>query len=77
MIIPLVGALYGWRSTPASGWLSIILGGSSSLAWQLLLHEPAGVPAILIGLVGSMIGFLLGRLVNTSVKAVASQEAAL
>lgn len=75
ILIPMLGALFGWRTTPASGWLSILLGGGSSLVWQLLLHEPSGIPAILVGLVGSILGFLIGRLINSSDKPAASQEA--
>jgi SSS family solute:Na+ symporter len=74
ILIPLIAALYGWRATSASGWLSMILGGGVSLAWQLLLKEPGGVPAILVGMVGSMGGFLAGRLIHTSDKAAASPE---
>lgn len=61
MLLPLVAALYGWRTTPAAGWLAMALGGGTSLAWQAGLGEPAGVPAILVGMLGSFVGFLIGR----------------
>jgi SSS family solute:Na+ symporter len=68
IILPLIGALYGWRVTPASGWLSMILGGGASLLWQLALGEPMGIPAILVGLIGSLLGFLIGRLIHATDK---------
>lgn len=74
IIVPLIGALYGWRVTPASGWLSILLGGGTSLVWQVQLHEPAGFPAILVGLGASLIGFFLGRFIKPSRRVALSKE---
>ncbi len=68
IIVPLMGALFGWRATPTSGWLSIVLGGGTALLWQLQWHTPADVPAVLVGLAASLIGFFLGRLIKLSPK---------
>jgi len=77
IIIPLVAALFGLRTTPTSGWLSMLLGASSSLIWQMGLHEPAGVPAILVGMACSLLGFLIGRCIKTTDKAPTLQEETL
>jgi SSS family solute:Na+ symporter len=74
MVIPLLGALFSWRASKASGWLSILMGAGTSLAWSLWLHEPGGVPAILVGLAGSTLGFFLGRFVGPTHVEVKSSE---
>ncbi len=74
ILVPLIGALYGWRATPASGWLSILLGGSVTLVWQVQLSEFAGIPAILVGLGASLAGFFLGRFIKPSRSAALLKE---
>ena len=68
MLLPLLAALFGWKTTKASGWLAIVLGGLTSLAWHLVLKDPGGVPAIVVGMAGSAIGFFGGRLVGAQVR---------
>lgn len=62
--VPLLAALFRWRTTTASGILSILGGGGTSLIWQLFLREPLGVPAILAGLAAAVIGFVVGRYIG-------------
>jgi SSS family solute:Na+ symporter len=64
MLLPLLGSLFGWATSRTAGWLSIVLGAGSSLVWQFTLDTPWGVPAILVGMVGSALGFVLGRLAD-------------
>jgi SSS family solute:Na+ symporter len=65
MLIPLFAALFGWRTTPAAGVLAILAGGTASVVWQTALHEPNGIPAILIGLTAAAIGFALGLAIGS------------
>jgi SSS family solute:Na+ symporter len=51
ILIPLLMALYLPSPRPLAGWLSIIAGGVASGVWQAVLHEPQGIPAILVGLI--------------------------
>ncbi len=62
ILVALVLALYLQETRPAAGWLSIIAGGSTSVIWQSLPDEPFGIPAILVGLVASLAGYLIGHL---------------
>jgi len=66
ILLPLIAALYGWRGGSVSGWLSMLMGAGVSMVWQLMLNEPAGIPAILAGLVGSAAGYLVGMGFNTT-----------
>ncbi len=64
MLIPLIAVLFGWRTTPAAGVLAILAGGLSSVVWQTALHEPRGIPAILVGLAAAAIGFAAGQAIG-------------
>lgn len=61
MLVPLVAALFLKKTKVTAGWLSIIGGGGASWAWQAA-KEPGAVPAILIGLAGSLLFFLIGQI---------------
>jgi len=63
MIVPLVAALFLEKPKSLSGLLSIIGGGAASSAWQVA-KEPGAVPAILVGLVCSLICFALGQVLG-------------
>jgi SSS family solute:Na+ symporter len=65
ILLPLILGLYMRNTKPAAGVLSILAGGTASLVWQTLLHEPYGVPAILIGLVAAALGYLVGQLTGS------------
>jgi SSS family solute:Na+ symporter len=62
ILLPLVLGLYIERTKPAAGCLSILAGGGSSIVWQTFLHEPYGIPAILIGLSASAAGYFVGQM---------------
>ncbi len=65
VLLPLILALYLRDTKPAAGILSILAGGATSLVWQTLLHEPYGVPAILIGLFAAALGYLIGQMAGS------------
>jgi SSS family solute:Na+ symporter len=65
MLPALVLGLYLENTKPAAGWLSILAGGMSSIVWQTVLHEPHGIPAIVVGLLASLIGYLIGQIVGS------------
>lgn len=64
VLVPLLFALWVERSTAAAGWGSILAGGTASLLWQFVLHEPRGVPAILVGILCSIIALGIGHSVG-------------
>src|ERR1700733_4755441 len=66
ILLPFLIALYRKNTVPAAGWLSMILGGTTSIIWQTILKEPFGVPAILPGLVMSTFGYIVGHSLGTS-----------
>ena len=62
ILFPLIAGLFIENTRHSAGWLSIILGGSTSLVWRLMLGEPMGIPSIIIGLIGAAIGYIIGHL---------------
>ena len=52
----------------------MLAGGITSIVWQAVLKEPAGVPAILLGLVASVIGYVIGHVMGTNESTPYSQE---
>lgn len=60
-LLPFLLGMYLKRTTPMAGWLSMVCGGATSIVWQTFLKEPGGVPAILVGLAASGIGYLIGH----------------
>jgi len=67
MLVPLVGALYAKKLTPASGILSVLGGGIASWGWSFA-GEPASIPAILIGLAVSIILFFIGNRIGSPIE---------
>lgn len=65
ILLPLVLGLFLENTRPAAGWLSILAGGTGSIGWQMILQEPHGIPAILVGLLASAIGYVIGQLVGS------------
>jgi SSS family solute:Na+ symporter len=66
VLLPFLIALYRKRTVPMAGWLSMVSGGATSILWQTVLKEPAGVPAILAGLAMSITGYFVGHLIGES-----------
>ena len=64
VLLPFLIALYRQRTVPMAGWLSMASGGITSILWQTLLKEPAGVPAILAGLAMSVLGYVVGHAIG-------------
>ena len=64
LLLPLLLGLYLKRTAPLAGVLSILCGAGTSIAWQMFLHEPAGIPAILVGLLASALAYGLGHLLT-------------
>ena len=60
MLMALIAALYIEETRPVASWLSILGGAAVSLGWQFA-REPAGVPAILVGLTASTILYAIGH----------------
>lgn len=61
VLIPLLLALYLKKTVNLAGWLSILSGGTVSILWQTVLKEPAGIPAILVGILANLIGYGIGH----------------
>lgn len=61
ILLPLIVALFSKAPRPLAGCLAIICGGVTSVVWQTALHEPAGVPAILVGLSAAALAFIVGH----------------
>jgi SSS family solute:Na+ symporter len=76
ILVPLVAGLYLKATRPLAGCLSIISGGAASLLWQMVLHEPGGVPSIMIGLVAAIIAYLFGHLAGRPIPAPIEEAAA-
>lgn len=68
ILIPFLFGLYLKKTTPAAGWLSMTCGGASSIIWQMLLKEPFGIPAILVGMLFAFCGFIIGLSFDDKVK---------
>jgi SSS family solute:Na+ symporter len=64
LLLPFLLGLYLKRTTATAGWLSMICGSVSSVLWQTVLKEPAGVPAILVGLAVAAIAFAVGSMIG-------------
>jgi SSS family solute:Na+ symporter len=62
MLLSLLLGLYIESTRPLAAWLSMSLGGCVCLVWQFGLHEPNGIPTILVGLTSSALGYLVGHL---------------
>jgi SSS family solute:Na+ symporter len=60
LLLPFLLGLYLRRTTAPAGWLSMILGATTSILWQTVLKEPGGYPAILVGLAASGAGYCVG-----------------
>jgi SSS family solute:Na+ symporter len=65
ILVPLIAALFIRETKPLAGWLSIVCGGAASLLWQTALGEPAGIPAILVGLAASGAAYMAGHATGT------------
>jgi len=61
VLVPLVFGLFMEKPGRAAGWLSMIVGGGTSILWQTVLGSPWGVPAILVGLMAASGGFFVGH----------------
>lgn len=64
VLFALLVGLFCKKTVHAAGWLSILAGGLTSIIWQAILKEPAGVPAILVGLVAAAIAYFVGNLIG-------------
>ena len=62
VLLPFLLALYLKKTSSLAGWLSIIMGAGTSILWQTILKEPAGVPAILVGLALSAAAYGFGHI---------------
>jgi SSS family solute:Na+ symporter len=60
IIVPLIAALFFEKAKPLAGPLSILGGGAASWAWQSA-KEPGAIPAILVGVMASLICFFIGQ----------------
>lgn len=69
ILVPLVFGLFLRETRPMAGWLSIIAGGGTTIAWQFLLAEPFGIPPILVGIAASLIGYAIGHYTSKTVLA--------
>ena len=74
VLLPLLIGLFRRKTVHAAGWASMLAGGITSIVWQAVLKEPAGVPAILLGLVASVIGYVIGHVMGTNESTPYSQE---
>ena len=61
LLLPFLLGLYLKRTSPMAGWLSMIVGATTSILWQTALKEPGGYPAILVGLVASALAYIVGH----------------
>jgi SSS family solute:Na+ symporter len=61
LLLPFLLGLYVKNTKPMAGWLAMIAGGVVSIGWQTVLKEPLGIPAILVGLAASLLGWLIGQ----------------
>jgi SSS family solute:Na+ symporter len=61
LLLPFLLGLYVKNTKPAAGYIAMIMGGIVSIVWQTVLKEPWGIPAILVGLVASFSGWLIGQ----------------
>lgn len=69
VLLSLLFGLYIESTRPLAAWLSMALGGGACVVWQFVLHEPNGVPTILVGLTASVLGYLVGHLAGRPVNA--------
>ena len=61
LLLPFLLGLYVKNTKSMAGWLAMLCGAAVSIVWQTLLKEPFGVPAILVGLAASLVGWLIGQ----------------
>lgn len=62
LLLPFLLGLYVKRTKPMAGWLSMLVGAATSIIWQTVLKEPGGIPAILVGLAASGLGYIIGQM---------------
>lgn len=63
VLVPLIAGLFLKKTANAAGYLSMLVGGGSSLAWRLAFGEPFGVPSILVGLGASVIVYSIAHFI--------------
>ncbi len=63
LLVSLIAGLYVATPKPLASWLSMLGGAAVSLSWQFS-KEPYGVPAILVGLVASLVLYGIGHLIG-------------
>ena len=68
LLLPFLLGLYLKETKPMAGWLSMIAGASVSIIWQTVLKEPMGIPAILVGLAASLLGYGIGHFMGKNAK---------
>ncbi len=76
ILVALIAGLYIKKTRPLASWLSILGGAAVSLGWQFA-KEPAGVPAILVGLVASMILYAIGHAFGRPIQMKSGQQEAV
>ena len=64
VLLALLIGLFRKKTVHMAGWLSMLAGGMTSIVWQAVLKEPAGIPAILAGLIAAAIGYLVGNFIG-------------
>jgi SSS family solute:Na+ symporter len=73
ILVALIAGLYIKKTRPLASWLSILGGAAVSLGWQFA-KEPAGVPAILVGLVASIILYAIGHAFGRPIQMKSGQQ---
>lgn len=63
IVIPLVIGLLKKDVHPISGLIAIIIGGLATAIWEWGLHNPNGVPSLLIGVLCNFIAFWITELI--------------
>jgi len=58
ILVPLVTAILGLKTSQKQLFIGSVSGILSVLIWNLLLHNPAGIDGMIIGVAGNFLSFI-------------------